>query len=91
MSAVSAAGNLLVAIGAVLIVNGILVGGLGLEHILTSLNNEMAILPLSLSKVLGITTHLNINPSIPFYLAGIGFFFLASGGIVRRKDLRFFT
>jgi hypothetical protein len=91
MSAAIAAGNLFVAIGAVFIMNGLFFGLVGLEHCLTVLNNEMAILPPVLSKVLGITTHLNINPNIPYYLAGIGFLLVPVGVIIRVKNLRFFT
>jgi hypothetical protein len=63
-SALQSAGNLLIAVGAVVLLNASLAGAIGLEAFLTALNDEMAVIPLSLSRVLGITTHLNINPHV---------------------------
>jgi hypothetical protein len=40
----------------------------GLESALTAFNNQMALLPLGLSKILGITVHLGIPTEIPLYL-----------------------
>ena len=40
----------------------------GLESALTAFNDQMALLPLGLSKILGITVHLGIPTEIPLYL-----------------------
>jgi hypothetical protein len=84
IGSIPALGNILVAIGSPCIICGLLIGFLGLEDILTTLNNEMAILPLSLSKVLGITTHLNIDPKTPFHLAALGCFMGTCGWMMRK-------
>ena len=69
-------------IGAVLLGWGLpllMLGGLltasGLETGLTAINDQMAILPLGLSRILGITTHLGIPSALPGWLllAGAGF------------------
>lgn len=49
----------------------------GLEESLTSLNNEILVLPAGLSKILGITTHLGIPQELPIWIT-----FFASGLIV---------
>jgi hypothetical protein len=85
LSILSASGNIFVALGAVCVIHGLLVGALGFEEILTTLNNEMAVLPLSLSKVLGITTHLNIDPHAPFHLSAFGCFIGTCGWLMRKK------
>ena len=79
MGASAALGGLLFGLGAVLAVGGSIAGVIGLEKSLTTLNNEMAILPLCLSKVLGITTHLNIDPNLPIYAAASGLILLVAG------------
>lgn len=79
ISGFTALGDLLFAIGAVCIADGLAAGLFGLEQCLTALNNEMAIVPLSLSKVLGITTHLNIDPNLPECTMGAGFVLLILG------------
>jgi hypothetical protein len=86
--AVDVIGNFFVALGAVLVFNGILTGVIGLETFLTAINNQMAVLPLSLSKVLGITTHLNMNPSLPTYGAACGVVLACGGWILRRLGHR---
>ncbi len=40
----------------------------GMETALTTFNNQMALLPMGLSKILGITVHLGIPTEIPLYL-----------------------
>jgi hypothetical protein len=85
MSILSASGNIFVALGAVCVIHGLLAGALGFEDILTTLNNEMAVLPLSLSKVLGITTHLNMDPRAPFHLSAFGCFTGTCGWLMRKN------
>jgi hypothetical protein len=82
-SVLPAMGLVLTAIGMVCVTNGLLAATVGLEHCLTALNNEMVILPLSLSKVLGITTHLNINPHLPLYIALCGTLAAGTGFLMR--------
>jgi hypothetical protein len=79
----SMVGDLLIALGAMLVINGLAAGQIGLDSALTALNNELAVMPLALSKILGITTHLGIPPNLPFYTAGIGGFLVLLGGLVR--------
>jgi hypothetical protein len=75
--------NLCVALGAVLVLNGVVIGVLGLETFLTGINNQMAVLPLSLSKVLGLTTHLNMTASLPTYGAACGAVLMVGGWVMR--------
>lgn len=49
-----------------------LVGTIGLEHALTMWNDQMALLPWGLSRILGITTYLGIPTSLPSYAAAVG-------------------
>jgi hypothetical protein len=84
VSALHAVGNLLISIGAVFLFNGLMTRTIGLEAFLTGLNDEMAVIPLSLSKVLGITTHLNINPDLPVFVAVGGAILSLVGWIMAR-------
>jgi hypothetical protein len=58
-----------------------------LEKSLTAINDELAVLPGGLSRILGITTHLNIPTDIPVYLIGAGIC-LAGTGILFRGLMR---
>jgi hypothetical protein len=78
----SIAGDLLVALGTMLVINGLVAGRIGLDSALTVLNNELAALPLALSKILGITTYLGIPPDLPFYTAGLGCLLILLGGLL---------
>jgi hypothetical protein len=78
------------AIATLLIVQGtqlILLGGLThwatLERSLTAVNDELAILPGGLSRIMGITTHLDIPTDIPVHLLVIGLVLAGSGLVVR--------
>jgi hypothetical protein len=78
------------AFGKVLLVQGMmyLVGGanvyfIGLENMLTYLNDELLVLPGGLSRIMGITTHLDIPLELPQWVLqsglicfGIGLFFV---------------
>jgi len=55
-----------------MIVIGAITALVGLETSVTAFNDEMAILPLGLSKILGITPHLNIPTSLPLYTMALG-------------------
>ena len=51
---------------------GGLVAGIGLERALTVWNDQMALLPWGLSRILGITVYLGIPASLPTYAAAAG-------------------
>jgi len=54
-----------------------------LEKSLTAVNDELAVLPGGLSRILGITTHLNIPTDIPVYLIGAGICLTGTGFLFR--------
>ena len=60
--------------GILLAATGGLVALIGFEKVLTILNDELMMLPGGLSRILGITTHLEIPTDIPVYVmyAGLG-------------------
>lgn len=68
-------GRLLVAGGLPLVVLGALVTALGAEGALTLWNDQWALLPWGLSRILGITVHLGIPPDLPRVVT-------AAGGVV---------
>ena len=68
--------------GAVFVALGLAPALAGLEKTLTAINDEMAVLPLGLSRILGITTHLGIPLELPIYLMAVGALFLAFGGLL---------
>jgi len=70
--ALAAIGSPLIALGVPMLVIGAIVALVGLETSVTAFNDEMAILPLGLSKILGITTHLDIPTSLPLYTMALG-------------------
>jgi hypothetical protein len=72
-------GRLLAAAGAPLLVFGGLVSVIGLENALTAWNDQLALLPWGLSRILGITTYLGIPTELPYYVAAIGAVLLALG------------
>ncbi|MBW8481311.1 hypothetical protein [Actinomadura parmotrematis] len=67
-----ATGAVLLAFGGPLAVLGGLVSALGLERALTIWNDQMALLPWGLSRILGITTYLGIPTVLPYMAAGVG-------------------
>ena len=78
------------AVSVILVIQGVQLTLLGivshvatLEKSLTAINDELAVLPGGLSRIMGITTHLDIPTSIPIYLlyAGLG---LAGAGFLIR-------
>jgi hypothetical protein len=60
------------AVGAPVLALGALLQAVGLERAITTLNDELAILPMGLSRILGITTHLNIPLDLPLHVIGFG-------------------
>lgn len=78
--------NRLKAIAIVLLIQGIqliagatIVIGVGFEKTLTIFNDELLVLPGGLSRILGITTHLNIPVELPMWVAYIGLVFSGIG------------
>ena len=60
----------------------------GLEASLTAVNDELAVLPGGLSRILGITTHLNIPTEIPIYLLSFGIGLVSAGMVMKRLAVR---
>jgi hypothetical protein len=75
----AAAGCLGVA-GATLLAVGGLLAAVGLEDAMTTWNDQLALLPWGLSRILGITVYLGIPASLPWYVLGAGAV-LAAGGL----------
>ena len=67
-----ALGMVLLGIAVPMLALGGLMAASGLEAALTTFNDQMALLPLGLSRILGITTHLGIPTEIPMYLLALG-------------------
>lgn len=65
-------GAVLLGIGAPLLMLGGLLAAYGLERSLTTINDQLAVLPLGLSRILGLTVHLDIPLALPTYLLGAG-------------------
>jgi len=59
---------------------------MGLEQAITRLNNEMAVLPLGLSLILGITTHLDIPTDLPLMMMAMGAALALVGGLLTLPD-----
>ncbi len=67
-----ALGIVLVGIATPMLGLGALMAASGLEAALTTFNDQMALLPLGLSRILGITVHLGIPTEIPLYVLALG-------------------
>jgi hypothetical protein len=74
------AGTLLVAAGTPLALLGGLVTAMGLERALTVWNDQLALLPWGLSRILGITVHLGIPADLPAAAAAAGLLLMTLGG-----------
>ncbi|MGX5697245.1 hypothetical protein ACWKWP_13685 [Agromyces soli] len=77
-----AAGTAVAAVGAVLVVVGALIGAVGLETALTLWNDEMALLPWGLSRILGISVYLDIPAGTAWWAAAAGALLVVIGGLV---------
>ncbi|MCB0256477.1 MAG: hypothetical protein KDI55_22385, partial [Anaerolineae bacterium] len=75
-------GNLLLAVGATFVALGVVPALAGLEKTLTAINDQMAVLPLGLSRILGITVHLGIPLELPTYMMAVGAFLLGAGALM---------
>ncbi|MFN8184730.1 MAG: hypothetical protein U0R23_09940 [Candidatus Nanopelagicales bacterium] len=65
-------GRVLIAVAVPVVALGALMQWSGLESALTTFNDQMALLPLGLSRILGITVHLGIPTEVPLYLLAAG-------------------
>jgi hypothetical protein len=77
-----ATGLVLVAAGAVLALLGTLIGLVGAEQALTVWNDQLALLPWGLSRILGITVYLEIPVETPWFAAAFGGVLLVVGGLL---------
>jgi hypothetical protein len=66
----------------VLVLAGAVPALMGLEQAITRLNNEMAVLPLGLSLILGIVTHLDIPRALPLMMMAMGAALALVGGLL---------
>ena len=67
-AAATAAGT----VGAVMLALGALLAAVGLEDALTVWNDQLALLPWGMARILGITTFLGIPTGLPTWLAAAG-------------------
>lgn len=72
MSEWTLAGRLAALVGVMLALNGLMWTVFGFETLLTRFNDELLVIPGMTSRVLGITTHLNIPLTIPSSLTVTG-------------------
>ncbi|MEV0005115.1 hypothetical protein AB0H28_22915 [Micromonospora sp. NPDC050980] len=77
-----AAGLVLAAAGVPLAVLAGLVAWIGAERALTVWNDQMALLPWGLSRILGITVYLGIPTGLPGHAAGVGVALVAAGALL---------
>lgn len=75
----SAVGMTLTAVGVPLGALSALVAAVGLERALTVWNDQLALLPWGLSRILGITVYLGIPTQLPAYAAAAGIALAAAG------------
>lgn len=75
----AATGRLVASAGLTLVLLGAVPAAFGLERTLTAINDEMAVLPLGLSRILGITTHLDIPTDLPTYMLAAGALLVLTG------------
>lgn len=85
LSVLKAVSGFFVLRGFQFLIIGIISYFLTLEKCLTALNDELLIIPTGLSKILGITTHLNIPERIPLYLIIAGAVLMSAGIITKIK------
>ncbi|GIJ70858.1 hypothetical protein Voc01_057750 [Virgisporangium ochraceum] len=79
------AGTLLCAAGVPLAVLGGLVAAVGLERALTVWNDQLALLPWGLSRILGITVYLGIPSGLATWTATAGAVLVAAGVLLRPR------
>ncbi len=75
----------LIASGLPMIVFGTWIGLTGLESALTTWNDQLALLPWGLSRILGITVYLGIPTVLPWAVAAVGAALLVTGVALHRR------
>ncbi|GAB1510198.1 hypothetical protein JCM33774_22400 [Actinophytocola sp. KF-1] len=80
----AATGRVLVAAGTPLLALGGLVAAIGLEQAMTLWNDQLALLPWGLSRILGITVYLEIPAVLPVVVAGAGAALVLAGAVLSR-------
>ncbi len=80
-----AVGRVMIGLGAPLSLLGALISVIGLEKALTTWNDQMALLPWGLSRILGITTYLGIPVVLPEAAAVLGAVLLVIGVALSRR------
>ena len=80
LSRLGTTAQILLTQGIQFIVGGSLVILLGFEYVLTIFNDEIQLLPGGLSRILGITTHLDIPLDVPWWVLSTGIVLLCLGG-----------
>jgi hypothetical protein len=78
----SATGRVLFAAGTPLLALGGLVTAIGLERALTTWNDQLALLPWGLSRILGITVHLEIPTALPVVVTSTGAALMVAGALL---------
>jgi hypothetical protein len=78
-----------VATGVPLLAVGALIWSVGLERSLTVWNDQMALLPWGLHRILGIVTYLGIPPQLPIWLTVAGAILVLFGVVVPLSFKRF--
>jgi hypothetical protein len=81
-------GHIAILASAPMLLTGLASYFIGLERALTLVNDQLVILPLGLSRILGITTHLNIPTTLPRDLTIIGVLLLVAGAAAMLTELR---
>lgn len=79
----AAFGQVLVTIGTPVTAVASLLWVVGLETFATSLNNELVVMPLAMSKTLGITTHMGIPQDLPAKMFQAGLYAVLVGAAIR--------
>lgn len=77
-----AVGAALATFGAPLAVLSAVVAAIGLERALTIWNDQLALLPWGLSRILGITVYLGIPTSLPLFTGLAGLLLVAAGALL---------
>lgn len=83
-----AAAAVLVVVGATLLAVGLLLAAVGLEDAMTVWNDQLALLPWGLARILGITVYLGIPLALPWWLAGVGAVLTAGGVLLTPRGRR---
>ncbi len=77
-------GAVVLGVGGAVLGLGALLALPGLERALTTINDQIAIVPLGLSRILGLTVHLGIPTALPMWLLTAGASWGCSASLRRR-------